>query len=281
MSAYHAGAEGDLPGSVLVQSMWWWAAYVFEPARALKSLGLYRGQQLGTPPAPTPRTGAGRFFSLFYTTPVYLDEPPDGYQLVAEFDRISEEYDQYVQPFSDPIYAETEELMRPYIPPNARILDASCGPGKEMLKLVRLVPNGEVIGIDLSAEMVTTACRNAREAGVLNTAYFQADVARMPAPFEHRFDAVYCSLAFHHYPDPPGAAREMRRVLAEGGKAFVADPGPTWYNVLSAPLAKWADPGWMGFHSPEEFRDLFLAAGFAAFCWTEILPGIGLGIAST
>lgn len=281
MSTNIPGDAGDLPGSVLVSSMWWWAASVFYPAKALKSLGLYKGQELGTPPPAVPRDGAGRFFSLFYTAPVYLEERPEGYDLVSEFDRISEEYDKYVQPFSGPIYDETEALMRPYIPPKARILDASCGPGKEMLKLVRLVPDGEIVGIDLSAEMVATAFSNARQAGVMNTAYFQADVAHLPEFFEHRFDAVYCSLAYHHYPEPLAAAREMRRSLVDGGKAFIADPGPLWYNLLSASLAKWADPGWIGFHTPEEFRDLFLQAGFADFYWQEVLPGIGVGVAST
>ena len=143
-----------------------------------------------------------------------------------------------------------------------------------------LVPQGEVVGVDLSAEMVATAWRNARNAGALNAAYFQADIARLPEHFQERFDAVYCSLASTSYPQPLGAAREMHRVLAPGGYAFVADPGPAWYNLLSASLAKWADPGWIGFHTPDEFRDLFLEAGFAGFYWQELLPGIGLGVAS-
>lgn len=281
MSAQIPSDARDLPASVLVSSMWWWAANVFYPAKVLKSLGLYHGQEMGELPDAVPRVGAGRFFSLFYTTPVLLEEHPDGYELVAEFDRISDEYDRYVQPFSGPIYEETEKLMRPFVPSNGRILDSSCGPGKEMLKLVPLVPDGEVVGIDLSAEMVTTACRNARQDGIVQTAYFQADVGQMPEFFEQRFDIVYCSLAFHHYPRPEAAAQEMRRVLVDGGKAFIADPGPSWYNILSAGLANWADPGWIGFHTPEEFRDLFLGAGFADFYWQEMLPGIGLGIAST
>lgn len=273
-------SDTELPGGVLVSSMWWWAANVFYPAQVLKSLGLYHGQELGSEPTQTRQTGAGRFFSLFYPEPVKLSERPPNYDLVTEFDRLSNEYDSYVQPFSAPIYTEVELLMRRFLPSNARILDASAGPGKEMIKLSRLVPRGEVVGIDLSAEMVATAWRNARQAGLLNTAHFQADVACMSEYFEHRFDAIYCSLAFHHYPDPSGAAREMRRVLADGGKAFIADPGPLWFNLISAPLAKWADPGWIGYHTPKEFRQLFLEAGFADFYWREVLPGMGVCIAS-
>jgi len=50
---------------------------------------------------------------------------------------------------------------------------------------------------------------------------------------------------------------------------------------LSAPLAKWADPGWIGFHTPDEFRHLFLDAGFARAAWIDLLPGFGLAIGQT
>jgi len=47
---------------------------------------------------------------------------------------------------------------------------------------------------------------------------------------------------------------------------------------LASPLAKWGDPGWVAFRTGEEFRELFEAAGFSNFYWTEVLPGIGLSI---
>jgi hypothetical protein len=58
----------------------------------------------------------------------------------------------------------------------------------------------------------------------------------------------------------------------------VIDPGPAWYSAISAPIAKWADPGWIGFHTPEEFRKLFRDAGFARTGWFELLPGFGVAI---
>lgn len=36
--------------------------------------------------------------------------------------------------------------------------------------------------------------------------------------------------------------------------------------------------GWIGFHTPEAFRALFRAAGFARAGWIDLLPGFGLAV---
>src|SRR6478609_3861245 len=43
--------------------------------------------------------------------------------------------------------------------PDARILDVGCGHGDLTARLAGLVPDGEVVGIDASADMVTTAAQ--------------------------------------------------------------------------------------------------------------------------
>ncbi|MGH9285693.1 MAG: methyltransferase domain-containing protein, partial [Acidimicrobiales bacterium] len=115
--------------------------------------------------------------------------------------------------------------------------------------------------------------------GADNTAFFQADVGDLPAEFAGAFDLVYNSLAHHHYPDPPAAAAAILACLRPGGVYAIVDPGPSWFNRISAPVAKWADPGWVGFHDPPGFRALLLGAGFARMSWQELLPGIGLALA--
>ena len=64
----------------------------------------------------------------------------------------------------------------------------------------------------------------------------------------------------------------MHRVLRRRGHAFIIDAGPPWMKALGSPLAKWADPGWVAFHTGEELQRLFRGAGFADFYWTELLP---------
>jgi hypothetical protein len=58
----------------------------------------------------------------------------------------------------------------------------------------------------------------------------------------------------------------------------VVDPGPAWFNALSAPICRLGDPGWIGWKTPEEFRALFAEAGFTRTCWIPLLPGFGVAV---
>jgi ubiquinone/menaquinone biosynthesis C-methylase UbiE len=267
------------PGGFLVANLWWYAFSVLRPAQMLKPYGLYRSFDLGTRPAPHGgASGAGRRYCVENSEPVYLSERPDTYSTVEGFDQLSSNYDRIIEPFSRPIFEEVTAAMRPFMTPRSRILDPSCGPGTEAMELAAMVPEGEVVAADFSAGMVSAAAANAQRRGIRNMAFFQADVAAMPQPFDSAFDVIYCSLAFHHYPDALGALKEMRRVLRPGGVVFISDAGPWWMKALASPLARWADPGWVTFRTGEEFQELFAAAGFSGFYWTESLPGIGLTI---
>jgi demethylmenaquinone methyltransferase/2-methoxy-6-polyprenyl-1,4-benzoquinol methylase len=234
---------------------------------------------VGEHPVDVPERGLGPWFSSRHEAPVLLDAPTEHDQLVEEFDRMGEVYDAFVRPFSEPIFAEALATMADWLRPDARVLDAGCGAGRELRAVARLVPNGEVVGIDLAGGMVNAAHRAARAHGLDNTAFFQSDVGELPDEFTERFDIAYNCLAHHHYPDPPRATREILRCLRPGGVYCVVDAGPAWFTALSAPLARWADPGWIGFHTPDEFRNLFTEAGFARTAWRELLPGFGLATA--
>jgi ubiquinone/menaquinone biosynthesis C-methylase UbiE len=270
---------GDPASGALVAAMWSYATSVLYPAQALKRAGALPGlAREGDLPEPVDRPGLGPLFSRRHAGPVFLDRPTAHDHLVDEFDRMAEVYDAYVQPFSRPIFDEALVEMRVFLRPDSRVLDAGCGAGRELLRVARAVPRGEVVGLDLAAGMVRAAHGAARAAGLDHVACVQADVTDLPAEFSGAFDVVYNSLAHHHYPDPPAAAAAVLRALRPGGVYCVVDPGPEWYTTMSAPIARWADPGWIGFHTPEGFRTLFRGAGFARAGWIDLLPGFGLAV---
>jgi SAM-dependent methyltransferase len=271
-------AGATFPGAVFVANLWWYAFAVLRPAQALKAAGVYRGREIGAPPAPLPHDGRGPHYSLAGAGPVLLDRLPSVHATVEAFDRASAWHDQVQAPFSAPIFEDVSRTLASLATPADRILDCSCGGGTEALALARLVPEGEVVGADLSGEMVSAAAERARESGAENLAFFQADVANMPSHFGGQFDFVYCSFSFHHYTEPVVALREIRRVLAPAGRLLVVDAGPWWMKAIGSPIAKLADPGWVAFYTGEELASLFAEAGFTSFYWTEVLPGIGLAV---
>ena len=264
---------------LLVGAMWSYAQTVLAPAQALKRSGVsVVAPPEGDEPVDVPAPGLGPRFSAEHDRPVLLESATAHDALVAEFDRMGEVYEAFVRPFSTPIFDEAVAVLEGWLSPDARLLDAGCGAGRELRRMARLVPDGEVVGVDLAGGMVTAAHRAARAHGLDHCAFFQADVGDLPAEFTDAFDLVYSSLAHHHYPEPAAAAASIHRALRPGGVYCVIDPGPAWFNALSAPLARYADPGWVRFHSPAEFRELFRGAGFARTSWRELLPGFGLAM---
>src|SRR5437868_3512069 len=102
----------DLPGSLLVANLWWYGFAVLRPAQMMRPLGLYRGRTIGVQPGRAAAKGAGPFYSRRHRKPVYLRRKPAAYDLVEDFDQISAEYDQVIEPFSRPIVEETLRVMQ-------------------------------------------------------------------------------------------------------------------------------------------------------------------------
>jgi ubiquinone/menaquinone biosynthesis C-methylase UbiE len=263
----------------LVGALWWYAASVLYPAKALKRSGVaIVGPPAGEEPVGLPSRGLGLHFSKRAPGPVLLEEPAQNRHLVEDFDRLAGFYEVLVRPFSTPIFDEALRVIRGYLAPDARVLDVGCGPGREVRRVAALVPQGEVVGVDLAAGMVRAAYTSVVRRRLDNCVFFQADVGELPRVFDRKFDVVYSCLAHHHFPDPIAAAQNVLRCLRGGGVYCVIDPGPAWFNMLSAPLGRLADPGWIGWKTPAEFRALLTRAGFARACWIPLLPGFGLAV---
>lgn len=268
-----------LARAALAGAMWSWAGNVFAPARALRDLGIAASPSLRGDLEPLPQPGLGPRFSRASPRPRSFVRDRRNAHLVVEFDRMAEAYDAVVRPFSEPIFEEALACLRPLLRRDARVLDAGCGAGRELQRMARLVPEGEVVGIDLAAGMVQAAFESARAHGLDNTAFFECDVAELPAELDGRFDVVYNSLAHHHYPEPAAAAAAIRRALRPGGIYCIVDAGPAWFTALASGLASVADPGWIRFHTEQELGRLLTEAGFVSIARAALLPGFHLVVA--
>ena len=102
----------------------------------------------------------------------------------------------------------------------SRVLDVACGPG---IVVEALAPGaGEVIGCDITPEMLEKARERCTKAGLDNTRFTPGRAEALPFP-EAAFDVVVSRSAVHHFPDPPAAFREMARVVKPGGRVITVD----------------------------------------------------------
>lgn len=104
------------------------------------------------------------------------------------------------------------------LPARARILDAGCGSGRNMVELAR---HGTVTGVELSDTSIDLA--RARGAGEV----IAGSVLEMPLDGDS-FDLSVCLDVIEHLEDDLGALRELRRVLAPGGSLLVTVPAYQW-----------------------------------------------------
>jgi ubiquinone/menaquinone biosynthesis C-methylase UbiE len=104
------------------------------------------------------------------------------------------------------------------------VLDVGCGTGTLLLAAAeRVGPSGALHGIEPSPEMASHA-RHKAEAHRVSLEVVEGSADSLPYP-PASFDAVFCTLVFHHLPRSmqEGATREMRRVLRPGGRAVIVD----------------------------------------------------------
>lgn len=101
--------------------------------------------------------------------------------------------------------------------PGAAVLDVGCGTGA-LLKRLDGAFGIDGYGVDMEEAMLTQARANCPR-----MQFSLAPCGRLP--FEDRtFDAVVACMAYHHFGDKEGFAREAARVLKLGGVLYIADP---------------------------------------------------------
>lgn len=133
-------------------------------------------------------------------------DPRTGYRLWAE------SYDES----DNPIVELEQGIVHSVIDalPSGRALDAACGTGRHARHLVDR--GHEVLGVDLSAEMLRRAAVNVPEAR-----FAEGDLRDLPAP-DGDFDLAVCALALAHLPDVGAGIAELARVLRPGGRLVVS-----------------------------------------------------------
>lgn len=144
-----------------------------------------------------------------------------------------------------------------------RVLDAGCGSGRVTEELLRRLPDGSVVALDASPQMIAEARRRLAVLGG-RVEYVVADLGR-PLPIAP-VDAVISTATFHWVPDHAALFANLAAVLRPDGP-LVAQCGGFGNLASVMAILDDVDPQrrlWRPWHfaTPDATRGRLAAAGF-------------------
>jgi ubiquinone/menaquinone biosynthesis C-methylase UbiE len=104
--------------------------------------------------------------------------------------------------------------------PEMVVLDVACGAAHAAELAAPYVR--QVVGVDLTPELLVLGAERLRDAGVTNVLLQEGNAAALPF-VDASFELVMCRTAVHHMGDPIASIAEMARVCKPGGRVVVSD----------------------------------------------------------
>lgn len=98
------------------------------------------------------------------------------------------------------------------------LLDAGCGPAPMISLLAKRYPDRHYTGLDLTPAMI----EQAKKKNLPNAEFVVGDCENFPFA-DNSFDAIICSMSFHHYPNSQAFFDSVSRCLRPGGRLILRD----------------------------------------------------------
>lgn len=173
------------------------------------------------------------------------------------------------------------------IRPQERVLDVGCGCAQSTRDAAHAARAGSALGVDLSAKMIRRAEQRAREEGLANASFLQADA--QAHPFEPAsFDVAISRFGAIFFGDRLAAFRNIGRALSPGGRLALLGwqaprPGEFLAELFGALDAGRGlpppEPGQpvLGLADADRVRELLAQAGFAGIEMADVREKVYLG----
>ena len=163
-------------------------------------------------------------------------------------------------------------LSRLHVRGDERVIDAGCGTGRLTGELMTMLPEGRLVAIDRSWNMLLTARANLRPAYGNRISYVRVALPAMP--FNAWADLVFSTATFHWIRDHEALFREIFQALRPRGRLFAqCGGGPNLREAHAmAERVMRREPfapffrDWSGiweFSTAEQAAERLRAAGFA------------------
>ena len=159
------------------------------------------------------------------------------------------------------IYEAICREVEPELNRKMTVLELACGTGAVIALLAKKYPEKHYTGIDLSPKMIEVASAKKTE----NAVFVCDDCENLPFE-DNSFDAITCSMSFHHYPHPVDFFRSCERVLRSGGRLIIRDmtAGPIMLKLINAvemPLVHLLGKGDVACYGRKDFEQFCQESG--------------------
>jgi trans-aconitate 2-methyltransferase len=178
--------------------------------------------------------------------------------------------DDYARHSAGQAHWARELIAQLHLAADDRVLDIGCGDGRTTAALAAAVPQGRVVGVDLSHDFIAYAQQQFPPATHPNLGFRQCDMSALP--FTGEFTVAFSNAAMHWVRDHRPVLAGIARALVPGGRCLLQmGGGDNGADVIAAFETCMARPRWAahyrgfvssyGFHTPQDYRVWLAEAG--------------------
>ena len=174
----------------------------------------------------------------------------------VKIDKItSRKFENYMKKYPE-LYKSLASIIKRYITPkikNPIIVDLGCGPGLLSKELKGIIPNGKIIGIDQSADMLNIAKENA------NIETIKALSEELPID-DRSIDLLVSRFSLTYWHNPKDSFSEIYRVLKPNGivvMELLNKKYPHWKIFFRKIAMIFKGAGWVARYHADAFKTAY------------------------